>query len=157
MSAPDSPIRILTLATQETHALAARIAALSAPVDCIALRGDLGAGKTEFSRAFIQSLCGASIEVTSPTFTLVQDYDAGDHKLWHFDLYRLEDENELDELGLSDMLQSGRVLIEWPDLADDRLPENRLDISISFEDDEITRCFTLHPHGVWKDKVKHFG
>src|SRR5207248_5098575 len=71
-----------------TAALAARIAAVAAPADIVALKGDLGTGKTAFARAFIRA-SGNQDEVPSPTFTLVQVYDAGPTAIWHFDLYRI--------------------------------------------------------------------
>ena len=71
-----------------TAALAARLAALARPADIIALKGELGSGKTAFARAFIRAL-GNEDEVPSPTFTLVQVYDVGPTAIWHFDLYRI--------------------------------------------------------------------
>ncbi len=83
----------------------------------LALSGDLGAGKTTLARAIIRSLAGdASLEVPSPTFTLVQTYDAR-MPVRHFDLYRLSGPGELDELGLDEARDDGAVLVEWPERA----------------------------------------
>ncbi len=87
----------------------------------VALEGDLGAGKSTLARACIQFLAGAAIEVPSPTFTLVQTYELPALCVWHADLYRLTDPGEVDELGLDEALDSGALLIEWPD----RLPPGR--------------------------------
>jgi len=98
-----------------TAALAAALAPRLQPGDAVLLEGPLGAGKTSFARALIRRLAGAGTEVPSPTFNLVLTYDIGDTTLWHFDLYRIADRRELDELGLDDALADGISLIEWPD------------------------------------------
>ncbi len=104
----------------ETEALAARMATLAKPGDLFALTGDLGAGKSTFSRAFIRAVMGnPQAEVPSPTFTLVQEYDALDYMLYHADLYRLQEPDEVYDLGLDDERAEAVMLIEWPD----RLPE----------------------------------
>lgn len=103
--------------------------------DCVALYGDLGAGKSTLSRALIRALAGdTDLEVPSPTFTLVQTYDLK-IPVAHFDLYRLSDESELDELGLEEALADGICLIEWPVKAGRALPKNRIDIRFTFTDD----------------------
>ncbi len=104
-----------TNSPEETGALAEQMAALLKPQDVIFLKGDLGAGKSTFARALIQSLCGKSTEVPSPTFTLVQMYETPNFPLWHFDLYRLENETDLCELGFEEAYQAGVSLIEWPE------------------------------------------
>ena len=85
-----------------TAALATRLARLVRRGDVIALKGELGAGKTVFARAFIQARAGGGEEVPSPTFTLVQVYEMPDAALWHFDCYRLRDPEEAWELGIED-------------------------------------------------------
>jgi N-acetylmuramate 1-kinase len=99
--------------------------------DVLALHGDLGAGKTSLSRAIIRSLADdPDLDVPSPTFTLVQSYDT---KLpaAHFDLYRLNDASELDELGLDEALETGIALIEWPERAGNTLPASTIHLVIS--------------------------
>jgi tRNA threonylcarbamoyl adenosine modification protein YjeE len=112
-----------------TQALGARIAAALAPGDAVALAGDLGAGKTTLARAILASL-GVREDVPSPTFTLVQSYDTPHLTVSHYDLYRLKNERELDELGLEDALEQGAALIEWPERAGNRLPPQRLTVQL---------------------------
>lgn len=132
---------------QATHRLVAEIAGLIEPGDLITLSGDLGAGKTAFARAFIRHIAGDdTIEVPSPTFTLVQQYDLPRFPLLHADLYRLSGPDELAELGLDDAAAGSVILMEWPDRADDHLPPDRLDIAFmlsplhgeTYRDAEIT-------------------
>lgn len=125
--------------------------------DTIALHGELGAGKTTFARALIRAIAGDdSLDIPSPTFTLVQHYDTARLKLAHFDLYRLSSPDEVDELGLEHALQGGAVLIEWPERAEDRLPEDRLDIFLSDgapAEGVETRTVRLEGHGSWRNRV----
>lgn len=101
--------------------------------DCVTLSGDLGAGKTTLCRALIRSLgADAQLDVPSPTFTLVQTYDTR-IPVSHFDLYRLNNPDELDELGLDEALQTGIALIEWPQKAQALLPLNRISIELRHE------------------------
>src|ERR1700691_6399877 len=98
-----------------TEHLAARIATLARPGDAILLDGKLGAGKTAFARAFLRAATGdPTLEVPSPTFTLVQSYDTRIGVVQHFDLWRLEGPGGLTELGW-DEASNGIVLVEWPD------------------------------------------
>jgi len=113
-----------------TAALAARVAALAVAGDVIALKGELGAGKTSFARAFIRARGGGE-EVPSPTFTLVQVYELGDAAVWHFDCYRLRDPEEAWELGIEDAFRDGISLIEWPERLGLLLPARRLEITLS--------------------------
>ncbi len=114
---PDWPERgTITLADEaDTHALAHRLAGLIRPGNVLLLSGHLGAGKTHLARALIRALVGAPHEpVPSPTFTLVQTYDAPNSEIWHADLYRLGDPGELAELGLDEAMGQAICLIEWP-------------------------------------------
>ena len=95
--------------------LARAVLAVAPETLCIYLRGDLGAGKTSLARAFLRG-CGHAGRVPSPTYTLVEPYDSGGYKLFHMDLYRLQDPGELEYLGLAEMFSPGSILlIEWPE------------------------------------------
>ena len=141
---------------EETKKLAKTLAQNAHKGDCFCLIGDLGAGKTEFARAFIQALCG-KVKVTSPTFNIVQEYEIrqwrveiGENStlhsplpilLYHYDLYRLKHQSELQELGFDDSLVNGITIIEWPQIAQGYLPKKRVEIKIEILD-EVTRKIT---------------
>ncbi|WP_395542496.1 tRNA (adenosine(37)-N6)-threonylcarbamoyltransferase complex ATPase subunit type 1 TsaE [Neotabrizicola sp. sgz301269] len=96
-------------------AFGARLGKCLRPGMVILLEGPLGAGKTHLARAAIRAICGASTEVPSPSFTLVQTYDGPECEIWHADLYRLTHLSEVDELGLDAAMGREIVLVEWPD------------------------------------------
>jgi tRNA threonylcarbamoyladenosine biosynthesis protein TsaE len=135
-----------------TAALAAGIAAMVAPGDIIALKGDLGTGKTAFARAFIRA-CGNQDEVPSPTFTLVQVYDAGPTVIWHFDLYRIRAPEEAWELGIEDAFFAGISLIEWPERLGPLLPQRRLELSFAFGDEPGVRRIAIDPGKDWEARL----
>jgi len=117
---------------QATLRLMVDIASAVEPGDLITLSGDLGAGKTTFARAMIRYLAGdETIEVPSPTFTLMQTYELPRFPLVHADLYRLSGAAELAELGFDDMPEGAVVLLEWPDRAAGFLPADRIDIALT--------------------------
>jgi tRNA threonylcarbamoyladenosine biosynthesis protein TsaE len=142
-----------------TEKLAAAIAPLLKKGDVITLRGGLGAGKTAFARALIQSLAGRPEEVPSPTFTLVQTYDLPRISIWHFDLYRLEEEEkDILELGWDEARRSGACLVEWPDRLGKLLPKDHLDIDIFIDKhSENSRTVRLTPHGSWTARLEAIG
>ncbi len=116
-----------------TRLLAEDVAAILVRGDVVALSGDLGAGKTAFARALLRAFFNdADLEVPSPTFTLVQSYSDGRFPIAHFDLYRLAAADELDEIGFDDAVAEGAVLIEWPERALERLPDERLELTFNF-------------------------
>jgi tRNA threonylcarbamoyl adenosine modification protein YjeE len=117
---------------QATLRFAADIATALEPGDLVTLSGDLGAGKTTFARALIRALAGDdTVEVPSPSFTLIQTYDLPRFTLAHTDLYRLAGAAELAELGFDDLPDGAVVLMEWPDRAAGCLPPDRLDINFT--------------------------
>ncbi len=102
--------------------------------DLICLVGPLGSGKTTWARGLIQSLQGKTDdpeEIVSPTFTLVQTYETESLSVFHFDLYRIEHEMDLIELGYEDGLQEGAVIVEWPDRLGGLLLDDRVEITLS--------------------------
>jgi tRNA threonylcarbamoyl adenosine modification protein YjeE len=130
---------ILLKSPAETAGLGARIAAALEPGDAVALKGDLGAGKTTLARAILAAL-GLSEAVPSPTFTLVQRYETPGLTIAHFDLYRVEREAEIEELGLDDALVEGAALIEWPEHAGSRLPQDALHVQLIAVDETSRRA-----------------
>jgi tRNA threonylcarbamoyl adenosine modification protein YjeE len=137
-------LEILLSSPAETAALGARIAASLAPGDAVALEGDLGAGKTTLARAILTAL-GLSESVPSPTFTLVQRYETQHLTVAHFDLYRVEREDEIEELGLDDALAEGAALIEWPEHAGSRLPADALHVQLAIVDETSRRAVLSGP------------
>ena len=135
-----------------TAAFAARVSALAAAGDVIALKGDLGAGKTSFARAFIRSR-GGEEEVPSPTFTLVQVYELAGAAIWHFDLYRLKSADEAWELGIEDAFSEGISLIEWPERLGSLLPRYRLEITFHYGDRPEARRAALDGGGDWPERL----
>jgi tRNA threonylcarbamoyladenosine biosynthesis protein TsaE len=136
---------ILPLASHaDTAALGELLAVHARPGDVIALRGDLGAGKTTLARALIRRLAGPDTECPSPTFTLVQTYQTPGLAIWHFDLYRLNHPGEARELGMDEAME-GLALIEWPERLGRDLPIARLEVQLSFDGDgRIARLVDLH-------------
>jgi len=140
MPAATRPLLDLSLPdAAATARLGAALAAVLRAGDVVALYGDLGAGKTALARALIRALPGpdgpeaaAVEEVPSPTFTLVQTYERDPAPVWHFDLYRIEDPAEIDELGFAEALADGIVLVEWPERLGDRLPAGALAVTLGF-------------------------
>ncbi len=119
----------------DTAQLATTLAGLARPGDAILLSGPLGAGKSVFARAFLRSFCNApTMEVPSPTYTLVQAYDAPTATAYHFDLWRLGSPDELDELGWDDACE-GVMLVEWPERLEDMLPPGAVHITLAVAPD----------------------
>lgn len=121
---------VTTQSEDETEAVGRELAATLSEGDVLLLHGDLGAGKTAFIRGLGEGLGVPPDEVSSPTFTLIQEYRGGRLPLFHVDLYRIEDPREFDELGLDEIAENGVLAIEWAE----RLPQPPSDaLHISIE------------------------
>ncbi|MBQ3512032.1 MAG: tRNA (adenosine(37)-N6)-threonylcarbamoyltransferase complex ATPase subunit type 1 TsaE [Bacilli bacterium] len=138
--------KITTYSEEETIELAQNIESEKFPNMVICLRGDLGSGKTVFTKGFAQAM-EINEEVTSPTFNIIKEYLSGDMPLFHMDVYRLD--GQVDELGIEEYFtKKGVTIIEWADMIPDYLPEKRLDIKIkNSEEDENKRTITITPYG----------
>ncbi|MEM6477641.1 MAG: tRNA (adenosine(37)-N6)-threonylcarbamoyltransferase complex ATPase subunit type 1 TsaE [Pseudomonadota bacterium] len=115
IAAPAAPLSLTLEDLSETERFAVFLGAHLRAGDCLLLEGPVGAGKTSFARALIQSLLPHHEDVPSPTFTLVQTYETPNFEIWHCDLYRLTTSEELIELGLEEALSDAVCLIEWPE------------------------------------------
>lgn len=128
----------------ETIALAENIESEHFPGMVICLNGELGSGKTVFTKAFASAL-GIKEDVTSPTFNIIKEYPNGELPLYHMDVYRLE--GDVKELGLEEYFDGdGVTIIEWADMIQNSLPEERLDIFIHVTGED-SRTFVLKPYG----------
>jgi tRNA threonylcarbamoyladenosine biosynthesis protein TsaE len=153
---PLPEVREITLADEAaTTRLGAALAQFVAPGEALLLNGDLGMGKSTLARGLIRALTRPDEDVPSPTFTIVQFYQ-GTPPVAHFDLYRLEDPQEIEEIGLYEALDHGAVLIEWPERLGtggaEALSPDRL--SVTLESEGAGRRAHLTGHGAWAGKLK---
>lgn len=139
-----------------TEALGARLAIRIIPGSILYLRGDLGAGKTTLVRGLLHAL-GHRGTVKSPTYTLVEPYQIGDWRLFHWDLYRLADPEELEFLGLRDQLDGqATLLIEWPERGQGELPAADVEIALSYAG-ESRACRLTAPSSVGQAMLADLG
>jgi N-acetylmuramate 1-kinase len=139
-----------------TERFARELASELGPDTLMTLTGDLGAGKTTFARALIRALTkDAMLEVPSPTFTLMQVYDAPALRIVHCDLYRIQSPDELAELGWDEAAEGALVLVEWPERAGEYLAPNRIDVGLILEPEEGPehRVAVVTGHGTWAQRV----
>ena len=130
-------MEIITKSPEETYNLGVRLGEQLMPGDIIDLNGDLGPGKTQLTKGIAEGL-GVADYITSPTFTIVNEYE-GRLPLYHFDVYRIEDIYEMNEIGFEEYLfGNGVCVIEWGDMVRELLPYDVIDIYIS-KVDEVTR------------------
>lgn len=134
---------------EETARFGRRLAARLGRGDVVTLSGPLGVGKTSLARAILSAL-GHQGEVPSPTFAIVQPYEELDPPVWHVDLYRIEDDSEIAELGL-DAAGEGVLLIEWPENAGERSWLDALGLSLDFAE-EGRRRLTVHVPPSWQSR-----
>lgn len=148
---------VLALADEAaTGRFAARLARLAQRGDVIALKGELGRGKTTFARAFIRARLGETLEVPSPTFTLVEVYGSGESApaIWHFDLFRLNSADEARELGFEEALTDDISLIEWPERLGPLLPAERLELTFGAGPTPESRNLTVRPSASWRTRIE---
>lgn len=138
--------RITSRSEKDTIELAQNLESEKFPNMVICLQGDLGSGKTVFTKGFAASL-GIEEAVTSPTFNIIKEYTSGEMDLYHMDVYRLD--GKVGDLGIEEYYRKdGVVIIEWSDMIKDYLPEERLEIKIKLsEEDEDTRIILITPYG----------
>ena len=144
--------KVTTYSEEETIELAQNIESEKFPNMVICLQGDLGSGKTMFTKGFAKAM-QVEEEITSPTFNIIKEYTSGELPLYHMDVYRLD--GKVEDLGIEEYYTKGGVtIIEWADMIPDCLPEERLDIKIkSSNEDEDKRTITLIPHGSKYEEV----
>ena len=122
--------------------------------DCIFLLGELGSGKTTFARSLIHQLQEKNkiekTEVLSPTFNLLYEYEIKSNKVMHYDLYRLETEKEIDQLGIFQNSKNSIILVEWPEKIRTNV-KDKLEISFFYEKNLETRKIDFKGFGKWKD------
>lgn len=136
--------KITTNNELDTIELAQNFESEKFPNMVICLEGDLGSGKTIFTKGFANAL-GIEENVTSPTFNIIKEYTTGELPLYHMDVYRLD--GKVDDLGIEDYYNKGGItIIEWSDMIQEYLPEERLDIKIKILDED-TRLLVFKPHG----------
>ena len=136
--------KITTYSEQETIELAQNIESEKFPNMVICLDGDLGRGKTVFTKGFANSL-EIEEDVTSPTFNIIKEYTSGELPLYHMDVYRLN--GNVEDLGIEEYYKKGGIcIIEWSETIEDYLPKDRLDIRIKVVGEE-KRVFVITPHG----------
>lgn len=123
--------RFVTASTEETIALGERLGALVRPGDVLVLTGDLGAGKTQLTKGMAAGM-GIADDVTSPTFNILMVYEGGRIPLYHVDLYRLDDPDQLEDIGLYELLEGdGACVIEWGEQFSDEIGPERLDVVLT--------------------------
>ena len=136
--------KITTRDEEETMEIAQNIESEKFPNMIICLSGDLGSGKTVFTKGFANAL-GIDENITSPTFNIIKEYTGAEMDLYHMDLYRLN--GDVKNLGIEEYFtKGGVVIIEWADLIEDYLPEERLDVKIKVIDED-TRVLIIEPYG----------
>ena len=131
----------------ETKAIGFNLASKLNKKDIVILTGDLGSGKTKFTEGFL-SYFGLEDEISSPTFTIVNEYCKDDIKIYHFDVYRLEDSSEFYEIGGDEYYENGICIIEWGEIIEDALPNDYIKIDFSRNlDDENSRTLNIQSIG----------
>ena len=128
-------MQLITNCETDTKNFAKSLAKILKPKDIVVLTGELGSGKTKFVEGFL-SYFGLENEISSPTFTIVNEYKNNDINIYHFDVYRLADSSEFYEIGGDEYFDTGICLIEWGELIKDALPSNYIHITFTKNENE---------------------
>ncbi|MBD9159338.1 MAG: tRNA (adenosine(37)-N6)-threonylcarbamoyltransferase complex ATPase subunit type 1 TsaE [Clostridiales bacterium] len=128
-------MQLITNCEADTKNFAKSLAKILKPKDIVVLTGELGSGKTKFVEGFL-SYFGLENEISSPTFTIVNEYKNNDINIYHFDVYRLADSSEFYEIGGDEYFDTGICLIEWGELIEDALPSNYIHITFTKNENE---------------------
>tara|TARA_Y100000590_G_scaffold173757_1_gene198684 strand:+ start:149 stop:604 length:456 start_codon:yes stop_codon:yes gene_type:complete len=139
---------------EDTKYFSKNISKIIGAGDVIFLYGEIGVGKTTFVRFFINSLESnngiKNSDVLSPTFNIVYDYDVGNVKILHYDLYRLKNYREISQLGMFETSTDSIKIIEWPELIESK-PKDRIDIRFQYSKSSDSRQIKIIGFGKWKD------
>lgn len=128
-------MQLITNCEADTKNFAKSLAKILKPKDIVVLTGELGSGKTKFVEGFL-SYFGLENEISSPTFTIINEYKNNDINIYHFDVYRLADSSEFYEIGGDEYFDTGICLIEWGELIEDALPSNYIHITFTKNENE---------------------
>lgn len=146
-------MKCLSHGPEETAAIAAALASVLQAGDVVALVGDLGAGKTTFVRSCARAL-GVTEPVTSPTFTIVHEYEATT-EIVHIDAYRLDSAAELTDVGGDELIGVDTIaFVEWANQVSDALPVDRLELALTWSDDPESRLIEIIPRGTWAQRQR---
>lgn len=127
-------INIVLKTPEDTYSAGEKLGTLLKDGDIVCLRGDLGAGKTLLTKGLAKAF-GIEEDITSPTFVIVNEY-YGEKNLYHFDVYRIEKESEIINVGFDDyLMRDGVVVIEWPEKIESHIPNERIEININYSAD----------------------
>lgn len=137
----------------DTKSFAKRLASILKPNNVIVLTGELGSGKTKFVEGFLEYF-GLENEISSPTFTIVNEYKKDSINIYHFDVYRLEDSSEFYAIGGDEYFENGICIIEWGELIEDALPKDYIKIDFSRDSNNVDeRTLNIQSIGQKYDKI----
>lgn len=149
-------MKYIVKSVEETMAIGIKLGSLCNAGDIICLTGDLGTGKTHMTKGIAQGI-GIKDHITSPTFTIVNEYHSGRLKLYHFDVYRVNDPDEIYAIGFDEYIFSDGVsIIEWSNYIEELIPEEHISINIEKLNDkgESYRAITINGYGQRYDYIK---
>ena len=142
----------LSCSEKQTQRLGYALGACLRAGDVVLLEGEMGAGKSVLTRAAARAM-GVTGPVPSPTFTILNIHEGSALRLYHFDLYRLESADALYEMGLEEYIPAddGASFIEWPEMAEEAMPQSALTVTLTYTEDGLARCAQLTPGGAFDE------